>query len=300
MTFDFVSKSAPVPFIVGVGRSGTTLLRLMLDAHPDLAIPSETHFLASFLAAGSEVANADQMLSALINCPTWPNFGVAEETLRNAVEQITPFSISEGVRAFYRLYAKRLGKARWGDKTPPYRTIMASIERLLPEAHFIHMIRDGRDTTLSYRGLWFGPGDDVEAQARFWAEQILLVRKQMPNLKHCLEVRYEALVSEPYLTLKRVCAFLDLPFHPSMLLYHQTASSRLSEIRQAFGPGGTLSMEVERFVAIHDRTKQPPDPTRLGRWKSEMPDDQQKKYEAVAGPLLRNLGYETRFSALAT
>jgi len=87
-----------MPIIVGAPRPGTTLLRFMLDTHPEMAIPPETGFLALF-----------------------PHF--------------------------YQLYASRFAKPRWGDKTPSYCHHMQNIEEVLPEAHFIHIIRDGRDET---------------------------------------------------------------------------------------------------------------------------------------------------------
>ena len=157
---------APVPFIVGVGRSGTTLLRLMLDAHPDLAIPGETHFLLDLLAQNENGPARDRIFRAMIEAPTWPNLAVSESTFKAALDEVEPFSVPDAIRTFYRLYAQRFGKDRWGDKTPPYRSCMTGIQQLLPEAYFIHIIRDGRDVALSYRGLWFGPGDGIEAQAR--------------------------------------------------------------------------------------------------------------------------------------
>lgn len=74
-----------------------------------------------------------------------------------------PALLAEGVRLFYRLYARRHGKARWGDKTLLYRLHLTEIEKILPEAHFIHSIRDGRDVALSLREVWFAPSQDISA-----------------------------------------------------------------------------------------------------------------------------------------
>lgn len=282
----------PAPFIVGVGRSGTTLLRLMLDAHPDLAIPTETLFLAGLAELDPKDLTVEMVLQTILAAPTWPNLATEEADLRTALAGLDPAAGVEAIRSFYSLYAARRGKRRWGDKTPPYRSYIKSIGRLLPEAHFLHIVRDGRDVALSYRGLWFGPGDDIEAQARFWVEQVRGARAQAASVPHYREVRYETLVEQPETSLAAMCGYLDLPFDTAMLDYHRTASARLAEFTQPFGPGSTPK-DIERFVAIHDHTKRPPDPARIGRWKSEMPRDDRRRYAAIAGPLLAELGYET-------
>ena len=172
---------------------------------------------------------------------------------------------------------------------------MVGIQRLVPEAHFIHVIRDGRDAALSYRGLWFGPGDDIEAQARFWVHEVRSARAQSVELHHYLEIKYETLVSDPETTLRNICDYLGLSYEPRMLDYHFFASSRLAEFKRPFGPPCATPVDIEKFLAIHDRTKQRPDLSRISRWRNEMSDAEQRRYEAIAGSLLRELGYETRF-----
>ena len=278
----------PAPFIVGVGRSGTTLLRLMLDAHPQLAIPSETLFLQELI---KQTATPERFVDIAAASETWPNMAMSREELSAAAAGAS--SLSDAIRAFYRHYARRHGKTRWGDKTPYYRVSMTGIARLLPEAHFIHVIRDGRDSALSYQGLWFGPGDDFEKQARFWSEAIGNARTQARDLAHYSEVRYEALVAEPEKILRGICAGLELDFDPAMLAYHRTAADRLDELKRPFGPKDRTPKDMETFMAIHDRAKTPPDESRIGRWRTEMSAEDLRRYETIAGPMLRALGYET-------
>jgi|HubBroStandDraft_5_1064220.scaffolds.fasta_scaffold37285_2 hypothetical protein len=280
----------PAPFIVGVGRSGTTLLRLMLDAHPALAIPGETHFL-HHLARQGEVTRA-QFMEIVTKSETWENFALNTQSLAAAVDALEPFSPAEAIRAFYRLYASGKGKQRWGDKTGFYLRSMDAIQRLLPEAHFIHVIRDGRDNALSRQGLWFGPGDDFEALARLWVDGIQAARAQAGVLAHYREVRFETLVARPKDTLERICADLDLAFDPAMLDYHETASERLAEYKRSFGPVDRTPSDLATFMSIHERAQAPLDETRIGRWRSEMKPEDRARYEAIAGPLLRELGYE--------
>jgi hypothetical protein len=275
--------------VVGVERSGTTLLRLMLDSHPDLAIPFETHFLHRLAVAPSRLG-ADDFLAIVTASPSWPNLGVAHDALAAALAAMSTFTAAEGTRAFYRLATA--GKPRWGDKTPPYLRCMPAIARLLPEARFVHLIRDGRDAALSSRGLWFGLGDDPRAAARAWVAQIVQARNDARLLPHYLEVRYEDLVLDPEATLTRICGFLDLPFDAAMLDYHRTAGARLAEVVTPFGRGDAADLSPQAFVAIHERTQQPPDAGRVARWRRELPAADLKRFERIAGKLLRSLGYE--------
>jgi len=282
----------PAPFIVGVARSGTTLLRLMLDAHPALAIPGETHFLAPLIKRPPNTKDA--FLKTVTGAQTWENMALESADLRAALDRLNTFSLADAVRCFYRLYADRLGKARWGDKTGNYLNVMTPLQALLPEAHFIHIIRDGRDNALSFQGLWFGPGNDFADLAQFWVRRITAARQQAQSLPHYLEVRYEALVTEPERVLHEICDYIALPFDPAMLAHHDAAGSRLSEYTRPFGRQGTPT-DIDQFREIYARAATPPDPARIGRWRSEMPLTEQRRFEAVAGPLLRELGYETVF-----
>src|SRR5437667_1693796 len=121
--------AAPMPMIIGVPRSGTTLLRLILDAHPLLAIPPETGFLREVVGLDRQDQDARSLLQIITRCSEWPDFNLDGEELRRVVASLAPFSPTEGVRAFYRLYAQRCGKPRWGDKTPGYVTLLPELQQ---------------------------------------------------------------------------------------------------------------------------------------------------------------------------
>ncbi|KQT61102.1 hypothetical protein ASG52_17890 [Methylobacterium sp. Leaf456] len=285
------THTPPAPFVIGVGRSGTTLLRLMLDAHPDLAIPTETHFLGALLSTEPGASPAD-LLARITGSETWPNMGMTADALAEAVAAEASPNPASVARAFYRLYASQRGKTRWGDKTPPYRGLVSVIAAALPEAFFVHIVRDGRDVALSYRGLWFGRGDDVEEQARFWVSEIERTRRFCEGA-NAVEIRYEDLVTDPAGVLTALCARLDLPFDPVMLDYHRHAPERMAEFVQPFGVPPTQEVTIERFLSIHALTGREPDASRIGRWRTEMTPAEVKAYERIAGPLLADLGYET-------
>jgi hypothetical protein len=281
-----------MPVIVGSERSGTTLLRLMLDAHPELAIPPETHFVPDVAALGTKGPDLRRAFQQLVTtAPTWHDMQMEADELAASLEEVEPFTASGGLRAFYGLYARGHGKTRWGDKTPKYVRRLADVERVLPEAHFLHVIRDGRDVALSAREAWAGRDSPFPVRARRWRKDVTRGRSSGRRRQHYLEVRYEDLVSEPEQELRRVCRFCELRWADDMLRYHETAATRLSELADKLLPGGGKAVREDR-LAIHARTASSPQPQRAGRWRREMSADDLAEFEAVAGDLLEDLGYE--------
>jgi hypothetical protein len=286
-----------MPIIVGSPRSGTTLLRFMLDAHPELTIPPETGFLtlgAKFRGRGSKLR--ERFFRALVGygepSPSWPDFEVPEEDFWLALKEVEPFDVSEGFRVFYRLYAARHGKPRWGDKTPLYCQHLDTIRGVLPEARFIHIIRDGRDAALSLREMWFSPGREIETQAAFWRDCILAARREGRGRADYLEVRYEELILNTRETLGRVCAHAGLSVEPAMLGYYTRTPERLREHKgRTRADGTTLLTRDERFRQ-QERTTQPPDPRRVHAWRRAMGAEERRRFRLVAGDLLEELGYE--------
>ena len=143
------AERAPVPFIVGVGRSGTTMLRLMLDAHPELTIPPETHFVPDLIDAIQSGASREKAVETMTAVRQWGDLGIEPDQVLERWRALDDFKPGPALRAFYVIYTERQGKPRWGDKTPIYVKNMLRIESVLPEARFIHVIRDGRDVALS-------------------------------------------------------------------------------------------------------------------------------------------------------
>lgn len=284
----------PASFIVGAPRSGTTLLRLMLDAHSQLAIPPETGFLTAVARPAWRCAfgrSASRLHACLTGAVTWPDYHLDPEDFRRSLARLEPYTLAGGVRAFYALYAARFGKARWGDKTPGYGPYLGRIERLLPEARFVHIIRDGRDCALSLRPLWFAPSRELDHLARDWSAHVRATRAAGQGVAHYVEVRYEQLVSDPDATLRSLCAFLDLPFEPGMLAYHARAAARLDEHEERRRADGSLVVSKAERRSQQARTLAPPDDSRTGRWRREMSADEVAAFQRASRGLLGELGY---------
>ena len=145
-----------------------------------------------------------------------------------ALDRIDPETT---IRAFFELYAEGQGKPRWGDKTPNYVKRMKQIDRWIPEARFIHMIRDGRDAALSRfkRILKDPPPTDVVAER--WVRKIEGARADAADLDY-IEVQYEALVRDTEPELRRIAEFLELPWDDAMLRYYERAEERLAEMHR--------------------------------------------------------------------
>ena len=279
----------PAPFIVGSPRSGTTLLRMMLDSHPDVAIPNETHFIGPVARAwsrGGENSLADSV-EAMIGSNRWADFGLDAQLLRTQCMEAEPKSPGALLRLFYGAYSAMSGKPRWGDKSTPYTSIMPTIFKLLPEARFIHIIRDGRDATLSVLPLWFGP-DTIEEGAHWWVKNVSAALRDAADVPY-LEVRFEQLVVDPEPVLKQICTFVGLTYFPEMLAYGARAHARLGELKDIDLQGQTVSAEKRRRndpLLAHK-----PDAGRAGRWRTEMTAEDRHRFEAIAGTLLEQLGY---------
>ncbi len=286
----------PVPFIVCHPRSGSTLLRLMLDAHPDLAIPPETMFNEVFQLSRTPQQPPDlprAVLTAMMHSQRWNHLHISADALLDAFTRMGDgFSVSAGLRIFYQLYAARHGKTRFGDKTPGHIFWIPEIAALLPEAFFIHVIRDGRDVAASMRHMWFGPGDDMQKLAQSWLKWLsagLDAAKAYPD--RCLEVRYEDLAVSPEPILRRILAFIDLPFHPAVLCHHQQAAERLSELGAFRDPDGRFFATREAHQEIHRRTLDPPNAGQIRRFQKDLSGEEIAIFEAATRPVLKSLGY---------
>ena len=275
-----------------MNRSGTTLLRMMLDAHTDLTIPPETHFVPDTIkAAKAEGATPESVLEAMKAHREWGDFEISDEEMIGRFRALPKLKPGPAVRAFYELYSERQGKPRYGEKTPTYVQKMKLIQLALPEARFCHVIRDGRDVALSVldrtvRDLTAG---DV---AKRWQKKVTRAKEDSPALRHYTEIRYEDLILDTEPVLRKVCEFFELPWQDELLTYHERSADRLQEMARAL-PGGGKSKElsVERRMKTHEMTTKPPSADRVQRWRKQMSEEQRLEFEEIAGDLLAELGY---------
>src|SRR5262245_32654294 len=140
----------PYLFVVGCPRSGTTLLQRMLDAHPQLAVANDSHFIPRVfrkLDAAGDVPLTTEIIAAVENYHRFYRLGLSHELVERAAA--TAGTYSQFVAALYTEFAGMCGKQLGGEKTPDYVRHVTLLHRLFPQAKFIHIIRDGRDVMLS-------------------------------------------------------------------------------------------------------------------------------------------------------
>jgi hypothetical protein len=272
----------PFPIIVGRGRSGTTLLQAILTTHPDLAIPPESHLLVTLgrRCPRYERPEGFAMERFAVDFGRHWGFrrwGMPEAEVRAALEASLPGTCADAVRAVYARYAALRGKTRYGDKTPIYVLHIPFLARLFPEARFVHLIRDGRDVALSYLDARFGPRT-VGAAAVSWKRFVNQGRRAGRALgpARYLELRYEDLLADLEGQVRRVCGFIGIGYEPSMLRYFEDVNAVVA---------GT------RYETEHRNLRLPPTKG-LRDWRRQMSRQDVALFEAIAGDLLFQLGYE--------
>jgi hypothetical protein len=201
-------------------------------------------------------------------------WGLDPGTVRVACARAT--SLADGVRRLYGLAAAAAGKPRAGDKTPIYVLHLDELTALLPEARVVHVIRDGRDVTLSWLDGRWGPRTVVEA-ALVWRLRVergqRSGRRLGPDRYH--EVRYEDLLEDPKRVTDRLCQFLELDPDPAVLRYFERGAEVAATMRRP---------EYHKGLSL-------PPTKGLRDWATTMSDRDVAVFQVLAGDLLGALGY---------
>ena len=272
----------PFALFVGSGRSGTTLYRNIFDSHHELAMTHEAHFVAPMLRnrrryEGTGFDRA-RFLDDLYADPNFRRQGLERSAVEAAMDESAPTTTADAIRTVFSAYAAKEGKRRYGDKTPGYVTGIGLLAEAFPESRFVHVIRDGRDVALGYldRDEW-GP-DTLPDAAFYWASRVGRGRAAGAALgpARYVESRYEDLVADPEAEVRRLCRFLDLDYGDEMLRYHERGAAFIASTKDPQAFGG-LARPVTR--GMRD-------------WRTEMQPDDVLRFEAIAGGLLADLGYE--------
>ena len=250
----------------------------MLHAHPVLAIPPETRFVLESYAqrrsfgdltdrsnreAFGRWVTDDRTMFQRLQLP-------ADEVIAAIAD--APPTIGSLSGTVFRQFAQAHGAQRWGDKRPLYVEHLPELFRLVPDAQFVHIIRDARGCTASLKELgWWGWGA-VEALHK-WRRSIRagLRARSRYRADQYLEVRYEQLIADPQSVLQTVCDFLRIDFDAAMLAHSEGAAL----IKQPH----------------HSRLFEPLDPRGAQRWRERLTPGELALVQDQVGPLLDRLGY---------
>jgi hypothetical protein len=204
----------PYLFIVGCPRSGTTMLRRIVDAHPEIAMLPETHWIPRLarngVGIGPDGLVTEELVDWLGGYFRFPRMKLDPAEVRALVEPGATYP--EFVAALFDLYGRKRGKRLVAEKTPNYVAEIATLNALFPKARFVHLIRDGRDVALSAMDRAKKPLTAGQV-ARRWKRRITKARRQSRKVNHYLEARYEDLVTDPPTACKRLLDFAGLAPH---------------------------------------------------------------------------------------
>ena len=279
-----VERLSVFPFFLGCGRSGTTLLRALFDAHPDLAIPGESVFISTMCSERTKYETIggvalDRFVADVVAHPRFETWGLPERVLRDALRLEQPNSLADAIRVLFATYATSREKKRYGDKTPVYVLAIPLLAPVFPEARFVHIIRDGRNVAPSLMELPHGPKDLGKATL-YWRRHVQRGRKAGARLgpQRYREIRYESLTADAERVVRELCGFLELTYDDRMVQY----VDRSADLTRTF------TAEERGF---HRNLSLPPT-SGLRDWRRELSGRDIELIEALAGDLLDDLGYE--------
>lgn len=272
----------PPFFIVGNDRSGTTVLRLVLDRSDEAAIPPESMFLMDFASVRRRGGLDGPENAARFAAEVWSHPKVRLWNLPGRPPEV-PAGLSHAeayrfvVESPFRAYAAKEQKERFGDKTPAYVNCLGEVFAVWPDARVVVLVRDARDVALSITGLPFGPNNPYSA-ARWWSRGIRAgMDAQRSRPEQVLTVRYEELVADPPGVVERVCEHVDLGYKGEMLAIEKSPPEKI------------VAGQAEWFADVAT----PISATGSGRFLTEMPEGERRIIDTVSGEELRALGYET-------
>ncbi|XP_006815318.1 protein-tyrosine sulfotransferase 1-like [Saccoglossus kowalevskii] len=261
-------RNRPIVFIGGVPRSGTTLMRAMLDAHPDIRIGEETRIIPMIIQMHRHILSSEKEVSRLQEA------GVSETIMEAALgAYIMEITVRHGEKA-----------SLIGNKDPLVLLSMVQLAKIFPNASFLFMVRDGRAVVHSIitRRVTVTGFDlnSFRSALQTWNRYIEHMHKQCLELGlgRCLPVYYEQLVLHPKIWMKKILKFLKVPWDDSVLKHHETVGK----------PGG---ISLSRLEFSTDQVVRPINVAALSSWVGHVPEEVLKNMPQFA-PMLANLGYD--------
>ncbi len=271
-------------FIVGCERSGTTILRLMLNEHSRIALPPQTKFsrklykrrllFGNLLKKENRKKIIQWMLERKSNTKLMDlqlDDGVLEKMWEKRA------TLGDITAAVFQQYSLERNKSRWGDKRPYYIRYIAQLVRLYPDARIIHVIRDGRDCVASLKRMPWWKKSAIYSilnwrhAIRMGSDAINIYEDQF------MEIRYEDLINEPELHLREICKFLGETYEPAMVNFHLNAEQNIPGYKQPW----------------HYKTSKPLSAKFIGQWQEELSKNEVHSLEWCAGKELTKWNYPT-------
>ncbi|MCH7535430.1 MAG: sulfotransferase [Bacteroidetes bacterium] len=273
-------------FIVGAGRSGTTLLQTILNAHSQVAFSPESHFLRKYVfpqiqkKKAERAANKEWLIDLL-------NSDNDFRRLDTDPKKIAESNIDFSSKTFFvdvfnemgNLYLEKSGKSYFGDKDPMNLNHLKQLKQAFPKAHVIHIIRDPRDVVMSRMKTEWGKKYPFFVHVFDYGYHVERALEDGPAIfgKQYHQLRYEDLLTFPEVTIKSLCGELDIEFEDQMLLYHENGNNLVNKSEKEW----------------KDNVDKPIISDNLDKWKKGMSRNNVMLVESICSATINKLGYST-------
>jgi len=256
-------------FIVGVGRSGTSMLQSMLNSHQEITFPPETHFIRTYLAKGTDILSAKEQL---LQDKDLTKLQIPLEPIINQSKNLNDFYIN-----LLKKYMEKQNKKLVGDKDPKNIEYLQLIHSIFPNAIVIHIYRDPRAVIASRLKAQWSKNKPFWQHLLAYKSQLLYGKKMGKKLfQTYVEIKYENLIQDPKNTLEQLCKDINISFDINMLEFYKKAN----EVVQ----GEELSWKQNVFNPVM--------PENIDKWKQELSKDQIMMIEFILNNEMQILKYD--------
>jgi hypothetical protein len=275
-------------FLIGNPRSGTTLLRLMLNSHSLITVPPECGFAVWLYDKykNQSFANAETVnlfIEDVIQTRKFETWGVSKEEIKEFTFSRKHCCYSDIVSSIYYTYAQSRNKHPLliGDKNNFYISEISRIKEIFSNPKIVFIVRDGRDVALSYRELHNKTIDSIYAPRLAYAIEDIanewlincnsIINESYPQ---SILITYESLVASPKETLTYVCSFLEIEYEETMLAYYLNTD------------------EPKEFLQWKPKILERPDSSNINRFLSHMSTKEVALFESIACDMLKRMNYK--------
>lgn len=277
-----MESGSPV-FIIGAPRSGTSLISRIIDSHPEIGVPFESHIYPTLYGWRRWYGDLEKVVSrkrlvedmlSIYAVQDWNEIPDKEEVL----EKFERHTFHGAFEAVVGAWSSMQGKRRWGEKTPSNVVYWREILEGFPDAKFVHIVRDGRDVAMSWKRVRFGPRHFYSLAGK-WTEYLDRVAELRSRVDgdQLFEIRYEDLLTQPEQTVRNLSKFLNIRFVPRMLSFYENVGSYPTDERNERNLSRPLMKD------------------NMGKWRAGMSRRDLRRFETVAGAKLERFGYERAY-----
>ncbi|MEM1251130.1 MAG: sulfotransferase [Cyanobacteria bacterium P01_H01_bin.21] len=271
--------------MIGTQRSGSNLMRLMLNQIPTIEAPHPPHILQRLmplmssykdLSDASTFAQLVDDVCQLIELNPVPWEGVVLDR-QDIAGRCTQNSLVAVFSAVYDVLAETRGAQTWCCKSLSNVHYVPEIDEYLPKAKYLYLYRDGRDVAVSFKKAVVGQKHFYHI-AQDWAkaQRAALKMRQKFDESQFFSISYESLTGSPEESLKALCKFLEVEYSPSMMSFHESSEAKNT------ASSSSLWNNVTKPI-MNQNTK---------KFLKQASEEEVRIFELVAGDVLDALGYE--------